>query len=113
EWQKVVSNGRQWRPCRLNVPRISSVRYVEEEDPVLASQEAQEAAAREHVAIRGEVHVVGLITRGRHGRRSDYLPISLRALIEVDHRDEVRRDAGLVPGPNVESSRLLRIVSGL
>ena len=70
------------------MPRVAD---VEEEDAVLPLEQAEQAAAREHLLVPRRVAVVRLVAdvprrRDRHG--AQHLAVGRRVAVEVDDREE-------------------------
>src|SRR5262249_45476403 len=78
---------------------------VEEEDGILAAEQAQESAAAKHLFVRRKVTVMGLVTnvsRRRNLDSIDHLPVSARVRLEIHHRQKVRSDMRLIARPHVK-----------
>ena len=93
-----------------------ALRHVEEEDAVLTAQQGQQAATGQDVLVGGEMAMVWLVSgaaRARNGNRPDDLAVAGRVFVEVDDRQEVGRDPGLVACPDVEGSGRFVVIAGL
>jgi hypothetical protein len=89
---------------------MTRIAHVEEEDAVLALQQAQQSTASEHFLVGRKMTVVGLVTaiaRGRKGNSRNHLSVGIRVLIKIDDGKEVRGLVTLVAGPHVKYGVLL------
>jgi len=85
--------------------RRAGTRDVEEEHLGLPAEDREQTADAEHAAVRREPHVMRLVAGCARTGQLDARQrpaVRRRALVEIDHSEEVGRLAGLVAGPDVE-----------
>jgi len=90
---------------RKQKPRLSFVGDIEEEDPVLAFEEAQQSATTQDLLIDGKVAVMRLVTyiaRRRHRDSSDDLAVIGGVFVEIDDCEEIRCFPSLIARPYIK-----------
>src|SRR5262245_28699145 len=114
--QEVVGDVGERAARREQESRTTSVRHIEEEDAVLTAEQRQQAATGQDVLVGGEMTMVRLVS-GAAGTwqrdRRDDLAVAGRIFVEIDDRQEVRGDPGLVARPDVEGSRRIVVIGTL
>src|SRR5262249_19224586 len=77
-----------------------------EEDPVLPTQQTEQAAAGQDIVVGRKMAVVCFISHiagRRNGNSLDYLSVIIGILVEINDCNKVRSHASLVASPDIES----------